>query len=254
MKYEDELKKMAQQVGGNTMLQGNNLGKNISKIVTIGIVSVLVLMVGIGIATYFLIQGVNSYIETEIEETTPFSGDPSMFDPVNAYNEVQAQAGSDTLLTEIDATMVKSDGTLDLTAEYKPAPHVTFTFYELLDTPPEDAPPTGASQWYQRVKIEAYQPGQWRHVISRGGEINMEYSYQNKGLDKDISTPTSSKPSQEFIDPPSCHFSEIWEKAIEQGASPEYVANISYDEDGYAFIIRDTKIRLQFDTNCQLIQ
>lgn len=254
MKYEDELKKMAQQAGNNNLLQGNNLGKNISKMVKVGLISTVLLMLGIGVATYFLIQGVNSYIETELEETASFSGDPSMFDPVNAYNEVHAHAGDETLFTEIDAMMVKSDGTLDLTAQYKPAPRATFTFYKILDTPPEDAPPTGADEWYQKVEVEAYEPGQWRHVRSYGGDVNMEYTYQNKGLDKDTGSPTSSKPSQAFIDPPSCHFSEIWAKAIEQGASPEHVANISYDEDGYAFTIRDTKIRLKFDTNCQLIE
>lgn len=254
MKYEDELKKMSQQMGGGNTFQGNNLGNNISKSISIWVVSAAVLMLGIGAGTYFLIQGVTSYIETEVEQTTPFSGDPSMFDPVNAYEEVHAHAGIDTQLTKIDATMVKSDGTLDLTAQYTPAPHVNFTFYRILDEPPENAPPTGTSEWYQKIQIEAYEPGQTRHVRSFGGDVNMEYWYTNKGLDRDESTPNSYNRSDKFVDPPNCHFSDLWITAIKKGASAEYLADISYDKDGYEFDIRDTQIRLKFDHNCQLVK
>lgn len=254
MKYEDELKKISEQMGGSNPIQGNNLVGGIGKMVKISLIAGLIFTIGIGALVYFVIQGANSYIETELEQTASFSGDPTMFDPVARYDEVHAHAGEGTLLTEINASLVKSDGTLDLMAQYKPAPHVIYTFYRVLDEPPEDAPPTGADHWYQKIEVEAYEPGQRRHVTTRGGDINLDYIYYNKGLDKEEKSPTSSKPSQEFIDPPSCSFGQIWAAAIEQGASPEYVANMTYDEDGYEFVIRDATIRLKFDRDCQLIK
>lgn len=253
MKYEDELKKWSEQMNGQTGPSfAEKTQKNVSRIVTASLVSGLLLTVGIGVVVYFTIQGAMTYIEEEVEMTTSFSGDPTAFDPVERLSEVQAHAGPDTRLTEIEARLVKSDGTLDLMADYSPAPRVEYTFYHVLDTPPPNVAPTGATQWYEQVTVDAYEPGQRRFVSSMGGDINMEYIYYNQGLDKEVGSPTSSKPSQEFVEPPTCHFSDLWATAIQEGASPEYVADITYDDDGYEFRIRDAQIRLNFNTNCQL--
>lgn len=253
MRYEDELKRKLEGYGKQNIPPNIPLGlRKFSKLgncIALGGGVIGLLGAGIGI---FVAVNVSEYVATEIEETIEYSGNPAAFDPVKAYDEVHAHAGLGTVLTEIEAFFVRPDGTMDLTATYKPAPRTTYEFFRTLDTPPEDAPPIGDGTWYEKVTIKAYEPGQGRHVTSMGGDFNMEYYYENKGLDKDTGSPSSNKPD-EAIAPPTCHFSQIWEGAIAEGISDQTVANITYDEDGYEFRIMGTVTRLEFDQNCQLI-
>ena len=186
-------------------------------------------------------------------DTREVPGDPASFDPIASLGGVSDFAGSDAQLISIDARFVRSDGTMDLTASYTPGPRVNYEF-ALPTDPPADAPPVGAgggSTWYLPVTIEVYQPGQWRHVTSMGGGVSTEYSYMNKGMDRDTSSPTTSP--REFVPEPTCSFADLWQVAIQQKEAPEdAVATITYDGRGYYFRISDLGISEYFDADCQL--
>jgi hypothetical protein len=185
-----------------------------------------------------------------LADTRPVPGDSRHFDPIAAYPVIVDYAGGKSNLVSIFALYVRSDGTLDLNASYRP--YVTYEFYREMDTPPADAPPVGAGgtvsgTWYEPVQIRAYEPGQWRRVS--GGGVG--YTYMNQGMERDTSSPTTN-PSDEFVDMPVCSFKQLWDVALTKDAPKDAVATIEYDIDGYEFRISDTSISLEFDFDCQL--
>jgi hypothetical protein len=60
----------------------------------------------------------------EPPESQSITGDASEFDPMVGLAQAQEMAGEDARLATIDATYVRADGTMDLTATYSPAPRI----------------------------------------------------------------------------------------------------------------------------------
>lgn len=203
-------------------------------------------------ATVGLVFGgmhLGNYIVSFWIETFELKGDPAHFDPITSLGEIRSHFDAHAKLSSLRLQYVRSDGTMDLTAGYKPT--ATYTFYRELTEPPKNAPPVGAGgtsngKWYEPVTAEVYEPGQWRHVESN----NSEYNYMNKGIELDRSTATHL-PSA-FVEDPHCSIAEFWKVAIEKGAPSEAVATITYGERGYDFRIIQTSIGLQFGHDCQL--
>lgn len=204
---------------------------------------VFVILVGIvkyGIIPFFETGGGNA-------DTREVPGDATHFDPMANYAVIKTYAGEGALLTEFDAYFVRSDGTMDLTADYYPRVSTSFV---IPTNAPADAPPIGAGgstngQWYIPVDIDIYQPGQWRKVTSS----SVSYTYVNKGMQRDVDDPTSSQ--QTILADPTCSFVELWQEAIKHDAPESAVATIGYDESGYHFSISDVSVYLDFDANCQ---
>lgn len=185
------------------------------------------------------------------EQTVAIEGDPARFDPVAGLPQVMTVAGATARLERIHAAGVRRDGTLDLTAGYVPAPRATYSLYR--DAPPPDpAPPVGAGgsldgRWYQSLRIEAYRPGQRRQVTRISGSSRMRYSYVNRGLDVDEGSVSGKAGTA--VPPPACRFDRLWADAIAQGAPPDAVAQIDYDDDGYVFNIPGVFLR-RYGTDC----
>lgn len=183
-------------------------------------------------------------------DTRPVPGDATRFSPSAAYEEIRAYAGENAKLISISAYYVKSDGTMDLTEDYYP--RVDYKFAREVPRP-ADSPPVGAGgtvsgQWYEPIEIDVYEPNQWRRV---SGSSN--YSYMNKGMERDVDSPTTSL-SGEFTDAPACSFADLWTEALAKDAPADAVAIIEYDAAGYDFRITDTGIWLRFDHDCQLTE
>jgi hypothetical protein len=189
-------------------------------------------------------------------DTRPLPGDAASFNPITALPDVTAYAGAGAQLVSIDATYVRSDGTLDLTAtSYRP--FVTYKFVREVDAP-KDAPPVGAAgnsggQWYEPITIDVYQPGQWRSVSRTGGGVSLKYSYMNKGMERETDDPTSSP--QTILPFPKCSFADLWKQAIQQHEAPkDAVAIIRYERDGYSFTISGISVFMRFDMDCKPVK
>ena len=185
-------------------------------------------------------------------DTRPVPGDAARFDPVGGYSGVLEFAGSGAQLLSISAYYVRSDGTMELTASYSPAPYVTYNFAREMAEPPPNAPPIGAGgantdPWYEPIEIRLYQPGQWRRVTSS----NVSYTYANQGMDRDVDSAVNGLPSP-AIEPPACAFADLWAVALTKDAPAEAVAIIGYDANGYEFSISGLSINLEFGMDCKL--
>jgi hypothetical protein len=216
--------------------------------------------VGIGVLAVFnpnLLAGfVAGLTGVRVPETRNVPGNASSFDPFGSFSQVQAFAGSDAQLLEISANYVRSDGMMDLTATYSPAPSVDYKFAHEVARPSNAAPVgaggTTSGPWYESITVRAFQPGQRRHVsVSKNG-VRTSFDYVNDGMVREVGDPTSSLlPS--FISAPKCATADLWKTALERDAPKDAVAIIRYDSRGYSFIISGARINLQFDPNCKLI-
>lgn len=217
----------------------------------VGIVAGVVLFI---VSMYF---GINYYTSIIIEQTAELPGDPQAFDPVASLPAVQAHAGAGAELLSLEAHYLKSDGSMDLTVTDPYSPRAEYEFFIRDDANGKAAPPLGAGGveggfYYKNVSVDVYQPGQWRHVRSMGSE----YSYQNKGMDRDESILRFDNLRPAPL--PSCTFGEIWQQAIELGAPSNALADISYSltyqgEPRYEFRISDSDYEFTFDADCQIV-
>jgi hypothetical protein len=190
----------------------------------------------------------------EAPKTQPLTTDPNNFDPFVGLEQAREFAGPDALLISISADYVRSDGTMDLNASYKPAPNTEYEFVRKVPRP-EDAPPVGVAgstngQWYEPITIEVYRPGSRRHVTVMSGGSSASYDYTNEGMIREKDNPTTSI-SGEIIDDPQCTMKELWSIALENGAPSDAVAIIEYDSYGYDFNISGV-VYLEFTANCKL--
>lgn len=76
----------------------------------------------VGLILYFTVFS-NSCAKLMGEETYPIAGDPARFDPFAAIPDIKSKLGPEAILLEMDASFVRSDGTLDLTAQYQRSSH-----------------------------------------------------------------------------------------------------------------------------------
>lgn len=219
---------------------------------TVGGIGVAVLAVFSPNTLTGLMSGLTGISAPQTQKTP---GEANSFDPFGSYAQVKAFAGQDTQLIEISANYVRSDGTLDLTATYSPAPSVDYQFAHEVPRP-SNAPPVGAGganngAWYERITIRTFQPGQRRHVSIIKSGVRVSFDYVNEGMTRDVNDPTSSL-SAEFVPAPKCTTAELWKAALAKDASKDAVAIIRYDKSGYSFTISGTRINLQFDMACAL--
>lgn len=192
------------------------------------------------------------------EETYPVAGDPSRFDPFASIAHIRSKVGAKAILLEVRASFVRSDGTLDLNAKYRPAPDARYDFRTPVAEEPKDAPPVGAGRkpgdvWIQKVSVRVYEPGQHRSVSRISGSTRSSYTYVNEGMDIDRATPQMGSLSDGLPDP-KLTAKQMWDFAISKGADKDAVARISYEEDGYEFNITGLSFNLYWDIDGNLIE
>lgn len=192
------------------------------------------------------------------EETYPVAGDPSRFDPFASIAHIRSKVGAKAILLEVRASFVRSDGTLDLNAKYRPAPDANYDFRAPVTKEPKDAPPVGAGRkpgdvWVQNVSVRVYEPGQHRSVSRISGSSRSSYSYVNEGMDIDRATPQMGS-LEDGLPDPKLTAKEMWDFAISKGADKDAVARISYEEDGYEFNITGLNFYLYWDIDGKLIE
>ncbi|HEX2907382.1 MAG TPA: hypothetical protein VHO69_11010 [Phototrophicaceae bacterium] len=146
---------------------------------------------------------------------------------------------------------MRSDGMLDLYADYEP--EVTYRFVKELGQS-DAARPIGAGgnpegrQW-ETVDVKVSRPFELVST-SRGNSTSTTLKL---GMERDTSLPRDSNPG-EPVPPPACSFKQLWDIAITKDAPREAVAVIRYDADGYNFRIEGLSTDLDFDLDCQLME
>jgi hypothetical protein len=198
--------------------------------------------------------GILTYTSVVAEATWFPPGDPARFDPVAGLGTIQSYAGSGARLLGFEARFVRADGTLDLTATYRPGPTVEYRFARSLPGPPKDAPPLGTGrraddQWYEPITVKVSKPWEFRSVSRSSGGTRTRYQYFNLGMARDAGR-AQAGPQVAYAAPPSCALRDFWKVAAERGAPSGAVAVIRYDPTGYLFQIQGTKVLLAFGVDC----
>jgi hypothetical protein len=190
-------------------------------------------------------------------QTRAVPGTASSFDPISNFQAVREFAGPDAQFISLRASNVRSDGTLDLTATYSSAPRVEYNFAREIprpaDAPPVGAGGTGTGPWYEPITVEAYKPGQRSQISTVNGGVRVSFQHVNEGLTRSVSV-ASTGLADKLVDAPQCSFKNLWQTTLEANrkAQKDAVAIISYDSDGYDFVISGLGVSLQFDMDCRL--
>ncbi len=214
-----------------------------SPILTILGVIVLILIVIFGCGA--VVTGATYAVGYFVRGTRPIPGDASKFDPFASLPQVEQFAGDGMQLVRIDMEYVKSDGTLDLTANY--SAQVTYAFAHVLTTTPSNEAPLGAGGSASGgVNAERA----FVMLVKPGPAGTYRDQYYNFGMER--STAPAEALTQPIIPAPQCALTQLWQAAIKQGAPANAVAVISYDNSGYDFNIDAANVHLSFDENCQL--
>ena len=178
-------------------------------------------------------------------ESRPIPGDAANFDSIVAYEEVKAFAGDAVRLEQIRFEFVRSDGTLDLFADYEPSVWYTFVHYlDRADNRPVGVPSSNSDN-VDRSIIYVEKPGCFESGRT-GNSVSYNYNF---GMQR-RSYVTSY--DGDTADAPICDLAELWQIAIDEEEAPrDAVATISYNSEGYRFTIQETGIRLEFHQDCE---
>lgn len=187
---------------------------------------------------------------TTAKNTTAPPGDLHNFDPIVSFAAMASYAGPEARLLSMHAYFVRTDGTMDLTAEYRPRVDAEFvtkaTAEDVADQGPL-APGSGFSAGAAlRTQLVVRAP-QMFHVTSGGSE------WDEKHLGMGRRPVGTASGDERTIDPPSCDFKSMWQKALADGAPGDVVANIAYEGEGYTFEANGRDFRRRFDGTCNMI-
>jgi hypothetical protein len=164
-------------------------------------------------------------------------GSASSFDPIALYPEILQYAGTDNQLIYMQAKYVRSDGTLDLYANYDPEVYYYFAH--------EIEPPGGRKP----IGVGSAPEGSYYETVSVSVD-NDEFPFT---MDRSSFQSTTAE-DKSFVSAPACSFADLWEIALERGAPQSAVASIYYDDSGYRFSIDGTSTNITFDVNCKVIR
>jgi hypothetical protein len=183
--------------------------------------------------------------------TKPVPGDAANFDLIAGMPEIYEWVGEDAELTDLYATGVRSDGTIDLFASY--TPYISLTFVR--PTQANNDLPLGAGGSesdiaYEDVDVDIFSPNQMRTSSSSSNGMRTRFSYINRGAIIEVDGTTNTKPTT--LSMPTCSFADLWAIAIQNDVPENAVAAISYDNYGYDFRIIDTNYDLEFSQDCEL--
>jgi hypothetical protein len=186
------------------------------------------------------------------EETVAPPGDAARFDPLAHYAEIAAFAGDGFHLTSLHARGVRRDGTIDLN---RPRYEGSVGVEGFREVPaPADAPPVGAGgsldgRYWETVRVDLYEPGQWRTV--RGGGRSSS-SWRHLGMAREpMVQPT--RPTQKALDAPTCATKALFDALVAKGAPESAVAILRYGEGGFELSVQDTPFEARFSPTCQLL-
>ncbi len=198
-----------------------------------------------------------------IENTDDIPDDKNAFDPIIAIPEVSAFAGDNAVLRSLEAFLIKTDGTIDIDAEYKP--WVQYNFINKLTPEKEENAdsdgPIGVTQTAkdttekaELIKVIIIKP-YTKEVQTLDADRNVRNrTFIHGGMERIILRVHLFSKYKELYQIAQAastplSFRTIWQKAIDLGApSDNVVANIKYDyKEGYTFEISQTDYKYKFD-------
>jgi hypothetical protein len=196
------------------------------------------------------------YCSTQMFDLSrPVPGDAHHYKPLAYLKDVAAYAGPGARVTEIDASGMRFDGTIDLNADYKP--HITYEF----EVPSHGDPtkPIGAGgiagAAKQTISVRMWEPGQTRTRTSTAGGCKDNVTYRHLGMERSEGSPQAG--AVDANSPvPHCDPVKLWDELRRRGAPSNAVAFFSWDADDQRSELRidGTEHRVVFDERCDVVK
>ena len=206
---------------------------------------IIILIVGLFVSILPIIAFINP-------NNRCIKGDPSSFDPIKKYETVKHYAGGNDLhLVSIQVNYVKTDGTIDLYANYKP--NVRYDFYKPITTETNKEMPLGVKgshPGYKLIRVKISKPYRFEFWAYKPGSTKGRF---HLGMFKE-SYDVFSQPKKAFK--PNCLLKKLWNNVFEldREIPKNSVAVITYTNRGFSFSIQNTKYYYTFDPDGNLIK
>lgn len=159
------------------------------------------------------------------------SGALEKFDAVAGFAALADYAGPHARVSRLQASQVRVDGTMDLTAASEPRLEAEFVAAALEGDPATRPAGEFAVGHSIRVGLTVEAP--------RDGHRGMARAPRGRATG-----------DERLVEPPACTFAALWRAAIDQGAPDSGTATIVYDADGYLFTIDGGDFIKKFKSDC----
>jgi hypothetical protein len=214
-------------------------------------IKTLFTIVGFVLASVAFLAGILFISTMFFVNTRPVQGDPAKFDLMATLPAIYEWVGEDAKLTSLFIRYVKSDGTMDLFADY--APTVVLDFVRPIQNTSDKPLGAGGTQSglvYETVQVTISTPNQLRtHVTITNGRRS-SVSYIQRGMELSARGTSTIAPST--IPMPACSLQQLWAIALEEGFPTDAVATINYSTWGYSMDITGTDYDLDFGFDCKV--
>ncbi len=179
--------------------------------------------------------------DNHMEGTVAPPGKTNAFDPSASLAEVTTFAGTNAKLVSIEARGVRSDGTMDLEAQYYPSAEYKFV-----------RPPAPVDRSKYPVGTVPESSSEEATVSVRKSSV-VDMGNQGQKIDRGmaITNTRAADKSDVPVASPRCTFAVLWATAIAQGAPRDAVARITYQHDVYEFSVENTAFSYRFDDACK---
>ncbi|HET6643988.1 MAG TPA: hypothetical protein VFG65_00650 [Fimbriimonadales bacterium] len=218
-------------------------GTPLRRFVGCGLIGCLAVFAICGYILYRAVAGAGGFIAalTGDRSETFALASPRRFDPLKQFEAIHRRVGQKARLVSIRATGVRPDGTMDLTANFTPAPRATYEFFAITTKDAAKMPPVGAGRrphdvWAEQITADCYRPGTRSRITKISGNLRSSYYRVNQGVTIDRRDPAMIDPDTAAPDP-TLTTEEMWKEALGKGANKDAVATIEYDSNGYSFTI-----------------
>jgi hypothetical protein len=213
-------------------------------------VKTLMTIVGFLLASVAFLAGLLWISTMFFVNTRPVQGDPAKFDLIANLPAIYEWVGTDAKLASMFVRYVKSDGTMDLFADY--APTVSLEFVRPIQNTsdkPLGAGGTESGIVYETVWVTISTPNQLRTQTTITNGRRSSVSYIQRGME--LSARGTSENAPVTLPMPACSLKQLWAIALEEGFPSDAVATINYSTWGYSIDIKGTDYDLDFGFDCK---
>jgi hypothetical protein len=167
------------------------------------------------------------------------------YKPVTYYDRIRRDCGSGCKLLKMVAKNVASDGTMDLTKTGL----VTFEFKNLKRT--KKVKVKGKKKKKKASKVVSSGKGKYEKVIITVPKIGGSSRVNKMVMGRSTRTYNVRTTHSATVKGPTCKVLDLWKQALAKGADGAYLANITYDRDGYLFEIKSKGFKMAFNQQCK---
>lgn len=211
----------------------------------------LIFLVGIG----GIVGGAVFWVHTkeaEIAQTFPLPTGviATQVDAIQALPQIQAALGGAEFIS-LHATVVKRDGSVDVTTESSPPALIEYELFRPSKTATPSAYHTDEALAGTKITARIIEKGRVSSISQSGGSLSMKFRLRNEGFMASYTPNTHLSEAPGAL--PTCPFKQLWDQIpLASTLLPDERADIRFTKGSYTFLLPRLGRMYYFNTDCAL--